>query len=348
MNTNFFRPYVLVIFLLCCIPVRFYAQENPQVRVETLTPVKRIINFNNGDALKTEPLDIRYNAIDKKVYVADSRNNRVVVFDEFLQFIGIFGSSGSDPGEFGRPSGIAFTSDGDIIVAGHNKRLQIFNKNYEFVSFFKVPQSAYDAEFSPVVDGEDNILFNYPDRNFPDAGTLFSVFNIAGDIIKTGGELMEIDESRYDAVIWRTCENLVFIETDISSGLIYAAFINKPLIRIYNTEFQVVKEIDISEYDEIKKITKAWKKTKRSSGYQQKRYIRSVSIDAQYFYAYLGYKLYAFSKENLDVEKEIDLLTGNPKLDKPENRDMWTIDFRHENRVFAIYRDHGEIFMYNK
>ncbi len=68
------------------------------------------------------------------LYVTDTLNNRVEIFDADGQFISTFGKSGDGPGYFGRPKGIAIDSDGHIWVAdGMQDRVQVFNKEGELL-----------------------------------------------------------------------------------------------------------------------------------------------------------------------------------------------------------------------
>ncbi len=74
------------------------------------------------------PLDI---TVDKqgKVYVLDSGNFRIQIFDSEGRFVRKFGSVGDAPGMFARPKGIALDSDGHIYVtdAAFNN-FQIFDQ----------------------------------------------------------------------------------------------------------------------------------------------------------------------------------------------------------------------------
>jgi DNA-binding beta-propeller fold protein YncE len=68
-------------------------------------------------------------AVDKdgNVYVTDTLNDRVEVFDAEGVFIRTFGKNGDGPGEFTRPKGIAIDCDGHVWVADANmNRLQVF------------------------------------------------------------------------------------------------------------------------------------------------------------------------------------------------------------------------------
>jgi DNA-binding beta-propeller fold protein YncE len=71
------------------------------------------------------------------LYVADTMNNRVEIFDADGQFISTFGKAGDGPGYFARPKGIAVDSDGHIWVAdGLQDRVQVFNKEGQLLIAF--------------------------------------------------------------------------------------------------------------------------------------------------------------------------------------------------------------------
>ena len=70
-------------------------------------------------------------AVDKdgNLYVSDTFNDRVEIFDAEGQFIRAFGKPGDGPGYFARPKGIAIDSDGHIWVADAvQDRVQVFTQ----------------------------------------------------------------------------------------------------------------------------------------------------------------------------------------------------------------------------
>ncbi|HYX53292.1 MAG TPA: SMP-30/gluconolactonase/LRE family protein [Candidatus Limnocylindrales bacterium] len=70
-------------------------------------------------------------ALDREgnVYVTDTLNNRVQIFDPEGNFISMFGKHGDGPGYFARPKGIAVDSDGHIwVVDTYQDRVQVFNR----------------------------------------------------------------------------------------------------------------------------------------------------------------------------------------------------------------------------
>ena len=68
-------------------------------------------------------------AVDKdgNLYVADTLNDRIEVFDADGGFIRTWGKNGDGPGYFARPKGVAVDSDGHVWVAdGMQDRVQVF------------------------------------------------------------------------------------------------------------------------------------------------------------------------------------------------------------------------------
>ena len=77
-------------------------------------------------------------ALDKdgNVYVTDTLNNRVEIFDADGNFISLFGKEGDGPGYFVRPKGIAVDADGHIWVADEMQdRLQVFNRDGQLLTY---------------------------------------------------------------------------------------------------------------------------------------------------------------------------------------------------------------------
>ena len=68
---------------------------------------------------------------------ASSNSNRVQVFDMFGNFMRQFGSSGTGPGQFNNPIGIAIRPDGSTVVLDSgNNRVEVFDANGNFVTQF--------------------------------------------------------------------------------------------------------------------------------------------------------------------------------------------------------------------
>ena len=88
---------------------------------------------------------------DRNVYVTDTMNNRVEIFDADGQFIGMFGQHGDGPGYFARPKGIAIDSDGHIWVAdAFQDRVEVFNREGQLLTWIG-GHGHYPGQFEALV-----------------------------------------------------------------------------------------------------------------------------------------------------------------------------------------------------
>jgi DNA-binding beta-propeller fold protein YncE len=82
------------------------------------------------------------------LYVTDTLNNRVEIFDAEGNFISEFGKHGDGPGAFARPKGIAVDGDGHIWVADQmNDRLQVFNKEGQLLTYVGTGHGELPGQF---------------------------------------------------------------------------------------------------------------------------------------------------------------------------------------------------------
>lgn len=77
---------------------------------------------------------------DGNVYVTDTINNRIQIFDADGNFISMFGKAGDGPGYFARPKGVALDPDGHIWVADAAQgRIHVFDKEGRLLAYFGYP-----------------------------------------------------------------------------------------------------------------------------------------------------------------------------------------------------------------
>ena len=89
---------------------------------------------------------------DGNVYVTDTMNNRVEIFDADGYFISEFGKNGDGPGYFARPKGIAVDADGHIWVADQvQDRLQVFNREGQLLTFVGSGHGELPGQFKTLV-----------------------------------------------------------------------------------------------------------------------------------------------------------------------------------------------------
>ena len=110
-------------------------------RIQKFTATGQILEAvgasGNGRLQFWNPRGIAVNAKNNKIYVCDTRNNRVQVLNSNLTFSSFFGKRGSNKGRFDRPYGIACDSTGCVYVAdSNNHRIQVFTAEGKFMKMF--------------------------------------------------------------------------------------------------------------------------------------------------------------------------------------------------------------------
>ena len=121
------------------------------------------------------------------VYVADTGNRRIQVFNADGKFLFSFGSSGSAVGQFIEPSSVAIDQSGQVYVADYwNRRVQIFSAQGKPLSQFTVSAwqaNSYD-EPAIAVDTEGHLYL--PD---PDGGRIL-VYTTSGQPVSSLGGIL--------------------------------------------------------------------------------------------------------------------------------------------------------------
>jgi sugar lactone lactonase YvrE len=89
---------------------------------------------------------------DGDLYVTDTLNNRVEIFDADGNFVTEFGKHGDGPGYFARPKGIAVDSDGHIWVADQvEDRLQVFNREGQLLTYIGIGHGELPGQFKSLM-----------------------------------------------------------------------------------------------------------------------------------------------------------------------------------------------------
>ncbi len=96
-----------------------------------------------------------------QVYVTDSGNKRVQVFDAQGTFRQEFGGPGGLPGQLDEPIGIALNAAGEIFIADTwNRRVQVFTKEGLYLREWSVPVwSSGDLHLKPYLTVADDVVY---------------------------------------------------------------------------------------------------------------------------------------------------------------------------------------------
>lgn len=91
----------------------------------------------DGDGQFLFPVHIAVRPSDGQVFVGDTMNFRIQVFDAAGKFLRQFGEAGDGPGTFSRIKGIAFDKYENLYVAdGQHSVVQMFNRDGHMLMFF--------------------------------------------------------------------------------------------------------------------------------------------------------------------------------------------------------------------
>jgi DNA-binding beta-propeller fold protein YncE len=139
------------------------------------------VMLKNPEGLAYDPSD--------NLYVADTGNNRILIFTPKLTLAASFGEEGTADGQFKGPVDVAVDSKGRIVVAdAGNNRIEIFDSKGGFLLAFGSPGKE-DGQFSRpsnvTIDDRDNIIvtdrFNHRLQVFDrDGKHLFTLANRTG------------------------------------------------------------------------------------------------------------------------------------------------------------------------
>jgi DNA-binding beta-propeller fold protein YncE len=114
-----------------------------------VTPAKKHSLTSEGDF--AAPTNVAVDS-DGNVYVTDTLNSRVEIFDAEGHFISTFGKAGDGPGYFFRPKGIAIDSDGHIWVADQSQdRVQVFNREGQLLTYIGDTHANGPGQFKALV-----------------------------------------------------------------------------------------------------------------------------------------------------------------------------------------------------
>jgi hypothetical protein len=164
------------------------------------------------------------------LFILDTKNNRILVYDENMKMIKQIGGEGDKNGFFRSPLDLKIGRDGFLYVLDFdNARIQIFNAAGEFIRVVKVPRYT----FTFTIDEEGNMYINSPDE----LGSIAKL-DRNGNRLKTFGTLVEKDRQKYTM-------NWAYLEYDYSSKKIIASYQYFPIIQIYKVDGTLLTEFEM-------------------------------------------------------------------------------------------------------
>jgi hypothetical protein len=170
---------------------------------------------------------------DGRVYIADSGNNRILVFDSLGHFQRTIGKKGQAPGEFFDPLDLALDNQNNILVSDfENSRIQILNSSGSYLQSFKL----VDKKVSSIAATQEReiVMYNSPTEIKPSYPLfLYYLYNYAGKMV---GEIGRRKLSKYTSVY--TLESTFFTLDEHDN--VYAAYYCTPLLEKYSKTGQLM------------------------------------------------------------------------------------------------------------
>jgi sugar lactone lactonase YvrE len=132
-------------------------------------------------------------AVDSKghVYVADTGNKRIVVFDADGNYLAKFGSAGLDPGQFDEPAGVTVDANGNVYVSDTwNQRVQTFTQSADGLTFSSLKQWDVAGWYGQSLDNKPFIAVDNKGHVFITDPEGFRVieYTTDGQLVQTWGD----------------------------------------------------------------------------------------------------------------------------------------------------------------
>jgi DNA-binding beta-propeller fold protein YncE len=125
------------------------------------------------------------------VYVADTGNKRIVVFDSDGNYLTDFGSAGFDPGQFDEPVGVAVGNDGVVYVTDTwNQRVQSFTPSADGLTYLPLAQWDVNGWFGQSLENKPFIAVDANNHVFVTDPEGYRVieFTSDGQFVRTWGD----------------------------------------------------------------------------------------------------------------------------------------------------------------
>ncbi|MDN3019035.1 6-bladed beta-propeller [Paenibacillus sp. BSR1-1] len=268
--------------------------------------------YGEFNAPLNKPMDVT--KIGEFVYVSDTNNKQVQVFDQSGTSVFKFGKEGTKEGEFKFPYGIAGDKDGNVYVADlYNANISIFDSKGKFLKYFN------DKEKLLKSPGGLRIVDKKLYVTDIKANKLF-VFNLSGEkLLEIGGAGME--EGKFIA------PNAVAVDND---DHIYVTDSGNNRVQVFDKSGKFIKIINGS---------------KDGKGDPTFLNPRGVAVDSKgnvFVVNNLAHNIYAFDKNGKELYELGGMGTENDKLYLPnglfiDDRDTLFVTDTINQRVSVFY-----------
>jgi hypothetical protein len=256
------------------------------------------------------------------IYILDSQDNNIKVFEKDGTFVKRIGRQGHGPGEFVRTWTLSVIKDKIYVTDTGNRRIQIFSGDGNFTESYRVP---VEYGTGMTFDSKANLFLNTKGFRSP---SLISVYDNQGNFVREFGSLEGDSIKYYDFTLIKkqikegkipdSFKNDVLLIID-RSGDLFAVHRALNKLKKFTPDGKLLKETEI-EAEEFKEIYKEFLKKNESelnpSIFWGLSYVNDLAVDKTgNLYLLLNtpsqMTVYVFSKEGrimgkiLGVEESI-------------------------------------------
>ena len=268
--------FIVLLQLVVIYPITLCGEEN--IDFESVFEKKLESKFQTNELQFGSLSQIRIDSYGNFLFL-DTKGCQVCVFSKTGKFIKRIGAKGQGPGEYIRPRAMEVDYQGNIYIADHStRRINIFDRNGEFVSSFLLSSSHWAPDELIVCDSKKNMYVGglKADMNTLGNGKWINKYDQKGKYIES---IIERESKK----TWLLRMFPVFCFDIGPNDLIYTAEINKYSIVVHDTEGNYIDKIgtipsyfrepnsasdfDPSKYKSVEKmrealidLTKTWTK----------------------------------------------------------------------------------------
>jgi len=124
------------------------------------------------------------------VYISDTGNKRIVVFDNEGEFLVEFGDVGLGDGQFDEPSGLALDEQGNLYVADTwNQRIQVFSPDADGIAQYFLTKWNVEGWYGQSLDNKPYLTVGADGNLYvsdPELSRIL-VFSPLGEVLYTWG-----------------------------------------------------------------------------------------------------------------------------------------------------------------
>jgi len=210
-------------------------------------PTKTIWSFSSfgEDDYLYNPSDIEVDHSRSLIYVADSGNERVLVFDFDGKLQKIIGRKGQGPGEFSNPTGLDIYDEGTLAVAdSNNNRIQIFDKSWEFVKSIntrevRVADLVFKDDRFYTISSYGMAGYSLALRSEKETQPLVNVLDLEGNLVQT----MAVDDYPESQPFLRAIKHRVCLALSEDNKLFVPHF-SMNVIHVFDLDGKKIADFD--------------------------------------------------------------------------------------------------------